>query len=262
MTWARPTWNGDVLDAMLRAMTHRGPDHQAHRYLGGADLGSCRLAIQDLSPGGHQPLLNETGTVAVVFNGEIYNAPELRDLLAAAGHRFRGRSDTEVLVHGYEEWGIDGLHERCDGMWAFVLWDQEKRVAFLSRDRCGEKPLFYMRRGGELWFGSTLAGLLAGLRTVPGYQREAILEYLAWGYVPPDRCAFEGIEKLPPACYLTVTADGVTRHRYWHLTYGEDEEAASRSRRPRTAPGRTARARRRPMPRRRCPGWRLPVRRD
>jgi asparagine synthase (glutamine-hydrolysing) len=227
VTWARPTWSGDVLDAMLRAMVHRGPDHQAHRYLGGADLGSCRLAIQDLSPGGHQPLLNETGTVAVVFNGEIYNAPALRDRLEAAGHRFRGRSDTEVLVHGYEEWGIGGLHDGCDGMWAFVLWDQEKRVAFLSRDRCGEKPLFYMRRGHELWFASTLTALLTGLRTAPGLHREAILEYLAWGYVAPDRCALEGIEKLPPASYLTVSADGVRSHKYWHLTYGEEQGPAN-----------------------------------
>ncbi len=115
ITWAQPTADsgtlldrGPLLDRMLRSMIRRGPDHQAHRAIGGADLGSCRLAIQDRSVSGHQPMLNETGTVAVVFNGEIYNAPALRDQLVEAGHRFRGRSDTEVLVHGYEEWGIDG----------------------------------------------------------------------------------------------------------------------------------------------------------
>ena len=215
----------DPVGAMLRVMTARGPDHQAHRRAGGADLGACRLAIQDLSPAGHQPIFNERGTVAVVFNGEIYNAASLRALLKAAGHIFRhGHVDTEVLVHGYEEWGIDGLHDRCEGMWAFVLWDQLRRVAYLSRDRCGEKPLFYARGGGpdgsqtgrDLWFGSTIAAMLAPRRSSPSYRPGVILEYLACGYVPPDRCVFEGIEKLPPACYAEVTADGFVCRRYWH----------------------------------------------
>ena len=157
-----------------------------------------------------------------MFNGEIYNAPALRAQLAAAGHVFRGHGDTEVLVHGYEEWGIDGLHDRCDGMWAFALWDQVRRVAYLSRDRCGEKPLFYARSGGpdgELWFGSTIAAMLATRRAPPAYRREVVLEYLGCGYVPPDRCVFEGIEKLPPACYAEVTADRFVCRRYWRLDY-------------------------------------------
>jgi asparagine synthase (glutamine-hydrolysing) len=225
ITWAQPTADdGTRLDRMLRSMIRRGPDHQAHRAIGGADLGSCRLAIQDRSSGGHQPLLNETGTIAVVFNGEIYNAPALRDQLVDAGHVFRGRSDTEVLVHGYEEWGIDGLLDRCDGMWAFALWDQARRVAYLSRDRCGEKPLFYLRPHGDLWFGSTIGALLTAQRTVPSYRPEAILEYLAWGYVPSDVCVFDGIEKLPPACVLTATAEGVTIRRYGRLHYEEHDE--------------------------------------
>jgi asparagine synthase (glutamine-hydrolysing) len=227
ITWVGLAWSGEVLEAMLQTMTRRGPDHQGHRRIGGADLGSCRLAIQDLSPAGHQPIVNETGSVAVVFNGEIYNAPALRAQLIAAGHRFRGHSDTEVLVHGYEEWGIDGLHERCDGMWAFALWDQLRRVAYLSRDRCGEKPLFYLRRDGELWFGSTLAALFAALGHVPAYRPEVVLEYLACGYVPPDRCVFDGIEKLPPACYLEASANGVTCRRYWRLQYEAHEEDAA-----------------------------------
>ena len=224
ITWERLGPEHDVIGTMLGQMTHRGPDFQGHRILGGANLGSCRLAIQDLSPAGNQPLLNETGTVAVVFNGEIYNAPELRAELVAHGHRFQGHSDTEVLVHGYEEWGIEGLHERCDGMWAFVLWDEPKRTAYLSRDRCGEKPLFYLLRDGELWFGSTLASLLAPCRITPSYRPDVVLEYLACGYVPPDRCVFEGVEKLPPASYLAVTADGITRRRYWRLEYEAGEE--------------------------------------
>jgi asparagine synthase (glutamine-hydrolysing) len=219
----------DPVAAMLRVMTARGPDHQAHRRTGGADLGACRLAIQDLSPAGHQPIFNERGTVAVVFNGEIYNAASLRARLAAAGHVFHGHVDTEVLVHGYEEWGIDGLHDRCEGMWAFALWDQLRRVAYLSRDRCGEKPLFYARGGGpdgsgegtDLWFGSTIAAMLAPRRATPAYRPGVILEYLACGYVPPDRCVFDGIEKLAPGCYAEVTADGFVCHRYWRQ-HGHD----------------------------------------
>jgi asparagine synthase (glutamine-hydrolysing) len=227
ITWVGLAWSGEALDAMLQTMRLRGPDHQGHRRIGGADLGSCRLAIQDLSPAGHQPMLNETGTVAVVFNGEIYNAPDLRAQLVSAGHRFIGHSDTEVLVHGYEEWGIDGLHERCDGMWAFALWDQSRHVAYLSRDRCGEKPLFYSHRDGELWFGSTIGSMLAsrGRSGVPAYRPEIVLEYLACGYVPPDRCVFEGIEKLPPACYLEATVNGLTCRRYWHLRYDARDDA-------------------------------------
>jgi asparagine synthase (glutamine-hydrolysing) len=226
ITWVGLAWSAEAIDAMLRTMIKRGPDHQGHRRIGGADLGSCRLAIQDLSPAGHQPMVNETGTVAVVFNGEIYNAPDLRAQLVAHGHRFVGHSDTEVLVHGYEQWGIDGLHERCDGMWAFALWDETKRVAFLSRDRCGEKPLFYSRRDGELWFGSTIASMLAarGQSHVPDYRADVVLEYLACGYVPPDRCIFDGINKLPPACYLEASASGTVCRRYWRLRYEAEEQ--------------------------------------
>jgi len=235
ITWAPSPWRGDVLDAMLQTMITRGPDYQAHRRIGGADLGSCRLAIQDLSPAGHQPIVNETGTVAVVFNGEIYNAPDLRFQLAAAGHCFRGHSDTEVLVHGYEQWGIDGLHARCEGMWAFVLWDQVRRTAYLSRDRCGEKPLFYARRDGALWFGSTLASLFAAWEgaaaPAPAYRPEIVLEFLACGCVPPDRCIFAGIEKLPPACYIEATSDDSVSRRYWRMPYhAHDSDARGRGR--------------------------------
>jgi asparagine synthase (glutamine-hydrolysing) len=224
ISWNRSSPALAVVDDMLGQMVHRGPDYQGHRTIEGADLGSCRLAIQDLSPAGHQPLFNETRSVAVVFNGEIYNAPALRTELVERGHRFQGHSDTEVLVHGYEEWGIEGLHERCDGMWAFVLWDAVQRTAYLSRDRVGEKPLFYSRRNGELWFASTIASLLAPWRTIPNHRPDVVLEYLACGYVPPDRCAFEGIDKLPPATYLVMTGDGARLRRYWRLDYEEHEE--------------------------------------
>jgi asparagine synthase (glutamine-hydrolysing) len=224
IAWTGPAPRANVVDAMLVTMIRRGPDHQAHRRIGAADLGSCRLAIQDLSPAGHQPIVNETGTIAVVFNGEIYNAPDLRARLAAKGHHFRGHSDTEVLVHGYEEWGIEGLQDRCDGMWAFALWDDSHRRAYLSRDRCGEKPLFYTYRDGMLWFGSTVASLFAARQEPPpAYRPDVVLEYLACGYVPPDRCIFDGIEKLPPACYLEVTGDGLRCRRYWHLQYEEHD---------------------------------------
>jgi asparagine synthase (glutamine-hydrolysing) len=214
----------EVVGTMLALMRHRGPDHQAQRRVGRADLGSCRLAIQDLTPAGHQPMLNETGTVGVVFNGEIYNAAGLRRLLCSAGHHFRGHSDTEVLVHGYEEWGLTGLLDRCEGMWAFALWDEPRGTAILSRDRCGEKPLYFTFDDGELAFASTTRALLQGRGSKPAYRRDVILEYLACGYVPPDRCVFEGMHKLPPATYLTATSDGTwSLRRYWDLPYAEDD---------------------------------------
>ena len=144
---------------MLQTIVHRGPDGEGRLDRPGLALGMRRLAIIDLA-GGDQPIFNEDGSVAVVFNGEIYNFRELRADLERRGHRFATRSDTEVLVHGYEQWGDEMLH-RLVGMFAFALWDENRRRLLVARDRFGKKPLYYSHRGGEVVFGSEIKALLA-----------------------------------------------------------------------------------------------------
>ena len=144
-----------ALAAVRAVLRHRGPDSDATRVLDGAALVHTRLRIIDLSAAAAQPMPNEDESVWVTFNGEIYNFVELREELVGAGHRFRSRADTEVLVHGYEEWG-DGLCERLDGMFAFGLWDARRRRLLLARDRAGKKPLFHAERPGALAFLSLI----------------------------------------------------------------------------------------------------------
>lgn len=226
------------LTSALDAQIHRGPDGEGIWADENCVLGQRRLAIIDLSDAAQGPLENEDGSVAVTFNGEIYNFQELRKELIAHGHRFKSHTDTEVIVHAYEQWGAACV-ERFRGMFAFAVWDQKARRMFLARDRVGKKPLFYTRVGGELFFASELQGLLA----FEGVQRQpdlaALNAYLAWGYVPAPSSAFEGIYKLPPAHTLTIdlTSGGLKEkvERYWSLDYepkvgGSEEEAAERLR--------------------------------
>ncbi len=204
-----------VARAMNAAITHRGPDDEGIYRDDQAMLGMRRLSIIDLA-GGHQPVHNEDGTVQAVFNGEIYNFRELRAELEARGHRFYTRSDTEVIVHGYEEWGDDAF-ARLDGMFGIALWDTRTRALILARDRFGEKPLFYSLQagadgeaGGRLLFASELKSLLA----VPGFKREidpeAVRAYVCFGYVPTPGSIFRGVHKLPPGHSLRFV-DGTAR---------------------------------------------------
>jgi asparagine synthase (glutamine-hydrolysing) len=214
---------------MCSSLTHRGPDDEGWVHLDGVTLGMRRLSIIDLE-GGHQPLHNEDSTVWVVQNGEIYNHLELRDLLIAAGHSFNTRSDTEVLVHGYEEWGEE-MVERLNGMFAFAVLDRRRGAVFLARDRMGIKPLHYAIDGKRLVFGSELKALLCD----PALRREidpiALDEYLAYEFVPSPRSIVRGINKLQPAHTLTWTVtDGTHRlRRYWTPELGVGETARPRS---------------------------------
>src|SRR5437867_7914677 len=142
----------DVLKRMTDVIAHRGPDGEGHWASGCAGLGHRRLAIIDLSPAGKQPMTNETGDVLITFNGEIYNFPELRKQLEALGHRFHSRTDTEVIVHGYEQWGAECVMH-LNGMFAFAIWDVRRQELFLARDRFGVKPLYYAVQGGAFVFG-------------------------------------------------------------------------------------------------------------
>jgi asparagine synthase (glutamine-hydrolysing) len=192
-----------ILERMNQSQFHRGPDEGGIHAEPGVGLGHRRLSIIDLASG-HQPLFNEDGSVAVVFNGEIYNYPELMKELAGLGHVFRTHCDTEVIVHAWEQWG-ETCVERFRGMFAFGLWDRNKRTLFLARDRMGVKPLFYaLLDNGQLIFGSELKVLTAH----PELKREidlcAVEEYFAYGYVPEPRTIYKQALKLSPAHTLTI----------------------------------------------------------
>lgn len=202
-----------VLRAMGASLAHRGPDDEGLHHDEDLGLAFRRLSIIDVA-GGHQPLANEDGQVVVALNGEIYGYRALRDELAGRGHALRTRSDTEVLVHGYEEWGIEGLLERLDGIFAFALWDRRRRTLHLVRDRLGVKPL-YVAEGA---FGLAFASELQALRFVPGLRAsldpEALRYYLALSYVPAPLSVFREIRKLEPGCRLE-SRGGTARHTVW-----------------------------------------------
>lgn len=208
----------EILAKMTRRLAHRGPDGERtkHESLPGrasVGFGHRRLAVIDLETGA-QPLSNEDGTVFVVFNGEIYNFRELRARLKGLGHRFTTRSDTEVLVHGYESFGAE-IVERLDGMFAFALWDRARERLLMARDPAGKKPLFYTRRGSCLYFGSEPKALDPAIRLRPDLG--TIPEYLVLGSVAGARTAFEGVEALPPGHLAVLDGNGLTTRRYWDL---------------------------------------------
>ncbi|MBL8533437.1 MAG: amidotransferase 1, exosortase A system-associated [Betaproteobacteria bacterium] len=193
----------EILHRMNESQLHRGPDGGGLHLEPGVGLGHRRLAIIDVAAG-HQPLFNEDGSVAVVFNGEIYNYQELIPELAGRGHVFKTRSDTEVIVHAWEEWG-SACVERFRGMFAFALWDRSSETLFLARDRLGVKPLFYsLLPDGMLLFGSELKALIAHGALATALDPHAIEEYFALGYVPEPRTIFVGTHKLPPGHTLTI----------------------------------------------------------
>ncbi|MFL5575233.1 MAG: asparagine synthase (glutamine-hydrolyzing) [Gemmatimonadaceae bacterium] len=204
------------LRAMCGAIRHRGPDDEGHLVAPGVALGMRRLSVIDIA-GGAQPIGNEDGSVQVVFNGEIYNFHELHARLVAAGHRFETHSDTETLVHLYEERG-ERMVEELRGMFAFAIWDARRRRLFIARDQLGIKPLHYWEADGGIAFASELRSLLALDHFPRELSREAMVEYLALGYVPDPLCVFAGVRKLPPGHTLTWDADqgGPARvERYW-----------------------------------------------
>jgi asparagine synthase (glutamine-hydrolysing) len=206
--------------AMRDRLAHRGPDDAGDwRSADGAvALGHRRLAIIDLSPGGHQPMLDVTGSLTIIFNGEIYNYRELRDELRKAGHPFRTASDTEVILESYRAWGLDFVG-RLNGQFAFGLYDADTRRAILARDRAGEKPLFYAHLRGQLRFASELKALFADPAFPRELDQEAFDCYLAYGYVPRDRCLLRGVRKLPQAHVLVyeLETDTCRTQPYWTL---------------------------------------------
>jgi asparagine synthase (glutamine-hydrolysing) len=213
----RPVLHDEVA-AMGRILTHRGPDGEGVWVDGPVGLAHRRLSIIDLRTVAAQPMSNEDGTVWVTFNGEIYNFQELRKDLESKGHVFRTNSDTEVIVHAYEEHGRDCLrHFR--GMFAFAVWNTQTRTLFLARDRVGKKPLFYYRDGEQFVFASEIKALLVDPAVPVRVNPAALDQYLAFGYVPAPLSAFAGIQKLPAAHWLEVRDGRIEIGRYWKLRY-------------------------------------------
>jgi asparagine synthase (glutamine-hydrolysing) len=208
----------ELLDGMCQVIRHRGPDDQGVMLEHGVALGMRRLSIIDLT-GGRQPISNEDGTITIVFNGEIYNYRDLQADLRSRGHQFVTNSDTETIVHSYEEHGVSCV-DQLRGMFSFALWDEREKKLFIARDRVGKKPLYYsITRTGTLVFGSELKSLLEH----PEVEREinplAIDAYFSLGYVPDPLAIFKNIEKLPPGHLLTFTNGRLTVERYWDFKY-------------------------------------------
>lgn len=222
-----------LLERMARAIRHRGPDGQGFYEAPEAVLfgmGMARLSIIDLDSG-WQPIFNEDRTLAICYNGETYNYVELREELEARGHVFRTHSDTEVIIHGYEEWGMDGVLRRMNGMFAFCIYDSVQREFFLARDRCGQKPLYYWRRLGRFLFGSEVKSFLQSRHFAVEPDVGAIDAYLTLRNVPEPRTMFEGVEILPVAHYLRyqMTAGSFSVHRYWGVQLLDARTAKYRS---------------------------------
>lgn len=211
-----------VDDSLLKKMTdclsHRGPDDEGVYIKNNIGLGHRRLSIIDLSPLAHQPMSNEDGTVWIVYNGEIYNYLELREDLLKKGHTFRSRSDTETIIHLYEDHGVDCL-KYLRGMFAFAIWDEKDRSLFLARDRIGKKPLYYWNSYDTFVFASEIKSILQDENFLRKPNYIAIHHYLTYQDVPSPWTAFQGIKKIPPAHYLILKNGHVEVKRYWKLSY-------------------------------------------
>jgi asparagine synthase (glutamine-hydrolysing) len=211
--------DAEVLEAMCRAMWHRGPDDGGRYQDRHVGLGHRRLSIIDLSSG-HQPMSNEDDSVWIIFNGEIYNYQEIREDLLAHGHRFKTNSDTEVILHLYEDLQ-QGVVNKLRGMFAFAIWDRRKGSVFIARDRLGIKPLYYAIVGNTFAFASDIRALLV----VPGMQRrvnfQALHDYLTFGYCLAPDSLFAGIRKLEPGHHLSVSENGVKEECYWDLDFSK-----------------------------------------
>jgi asparagine synthase (glutamine-hydrolysing) len=215
------------LRTMGACLAHRGPDDEGYLVEGAVGLAHKRLTILDTSSRGHQPMLTEDGSVAIVFNGEIYNFLELRAELEEQGHTFTTRTDTEVILHLWQVHG-EALLEKLNGMFAFALWDRSRRALFIARDRLGIKPLYYTLTRDGLVFASEVKALLAVGDRRPEVELDMLDAYMSVGYVPTRRTLFRGVEKLQPGWCLRLDRDGIDLRRYWDLEIAPDEDKSEK----------------------------------
>ncbi|MDO8480364.1 MAG: asparagine synthase (glutamine-hydrolyzing), partial [Nanoarchaeota archaeon] len=214
------TWEDkEILKQMMRSISHRGPDQNGTFFEKGVSLGHLRLSIIDLSPAGKQPMFNEDGDICVVFNGEIYNYRELRTELEKKGHRFASQTDTEVIVHAYEEYG-EKCVEKFNGMFAFAIWDSKKKRLFLARDRLGVKPLYYHFKNGQLIFASEMKALLQH-EIARKMNSSCLQQLIAYAYPVNGDTLLEGIVELLPGHTLTFSNGKIDLRKYWDLEVRE-----------------------------------------
>jgi len=213
--------DGTTLRRMTDLLTHRGPDDDGFYVEGPVGLGHRRLSIIDVA-GGRQPIFNEDGTIAIVFNGEIYNYLDLRRIVEARGHRLKTKSDTETIVHLYEDFG-EACVTMLRGMFAFALWDARDRKLLLARDRVGKKPLYYADCGGSFTFGSELKAVIENAGVPRVMDAEAVADYFSFQYIPAPKTIFRRVRKLRAGHYLVVTPQSISDHEYWDIDFSQQE---------------------------------------
>lgn len=212
-----------VIGKMMDRIKHRGPDAEGKYVDGDIALGHRRLSIIDVSSQGDQPLFNEDGSVVLVFNGEIYNYMDIREKLVAAGHKFKTNTDSEVLIHGYEEYG-EKLLDLLRGMFSFVIWDKNKKQIFGARDFFGIKPLYYAQMNGTFMFGSEIKSFLAHPNFKKELNEKVLENYLTFQYSPTEETFFKNVNKLMPAHYFTYRDGKLNIKRYWDVHFNADEK--------------------------------------
>jgi asparagine synthase (glutamine-hydrolysing) len=216
--WTGPRLDADIAATMLAALAHRGPDDSGVWREDAVWLGQRRLAIVDLTPTGHQPMLSASGRYVLTYNGEVYNHPELRAELERAGHAFRGHSDTEVMLAAFEAWGVEAALQRFNGMFAFAVWDSRERCLLLARDRIGEKPLYYAASGGDLAFASELTALWPLPWLDKSVDREALAAYFRYLCVPAPASIIRGAKKLQPGMLYRWKDGAGSMQPYWSVS--------------------------------------------
>lgn len=210
--------NPELIQRMTDVIAHRGPDQHSFFCDDHVSLGHRRLSIIDLTEDGRQPMSNEDGWIQIVFNGEIYNHLELRPELERRGHKFKSRSDTEVIIHAYEEYGIESV-QKLRGMFAFAIWDSRKKLLWITRDRIGIKPLYYHVSNGQLRFASEIKAILQDATVPRRLNRQALYDYLGFEFVPAPETMFEGIQKLPAGHQLVWQNGEAKVSQYWDLSF-------------------------------------------
>ena len=224
---SQPSWS-DAIERMTGVQKHRGPDDAGRHVEPGAALGHRRLSIIDLSAAGHQPMTNEDGTWWLTYNGEIYNHRDVRAELLSKGHTYHSETDSETIIHAFEEWGPSAI-DRFRGMFAFGLWDRRAQRLWLVRDRLGVKPLYYAIANGTIVFASEIKAIFESGLVSAALDPQALPEYLSFGYVSGERTMFEGVKKLPPGCYLRWERGQATLGQYWDVNFSPRAGATARS---------------------------------